>query len=356
MLIGGAMEYRYLGHSGLRISELALGTATFGGGTAFFKAWGSADVEEARRMVDLALEHGINLLDTADVYSDGLSEQIVGEVLKGRRHRLLISTKSTFRLGSGPNDVGFSRHHLLSSVDASLRRLQTDYIDLYHLHGFDARTPLEELLSTLDQLVRSGRIRYVAASNFSGWHLMKALAIADRYGWPRFVAHQVYYSLLGREYEWELMPLARDQDVGAIVWSPLGWGRLTGRIGRNKPVPTQSRLHETADAGPPVDEASLFRVTDALEAVAEETGKSVPQIAINWLLNRPTVASVLIGARNEAQLEQNIRAAGWRLAAGQIARLDAASRKSPVSPYWHQARFSERNPFPTDIGGSAVPL
>jgi aryl-alcohol dehydrogenase-like predicted oxidoreductase len=350
------MEYRFLGNSGLRVPELALGTATFGGGTAFFKAWGSAGVEEARRMVDLALEHGINLLDTADVYSDGLSEKIVGDVVKGRRHRFLISTKSTFRLGTGPNDVGFSRYHLLNSVDESLRRLQSEHIDIYHLHGFDARTPLEELLSTLDQLVRSGKIRYVAASNFSGWHLMKALAVSERHGWPRFVAHQVYYSLLGREYEWELMPLALDQNVAAIVWSPLGWGRLTGRIGRHKPLPAQSRLHETADAAPPVDEPLLFNVTDALEAIAEETGKSVPQVALNWLLARPSVASVLIGARNEAQLEQNIGAAGWRLTAEQIARLDAASQKTPVSPYWHQTRFSERNPFPTSIGGSTVPL
>jgi aryl-alcohol dehydrogenase-like predicted oxidoreductase len=350
------MEYRYLGNSGLRVSELALGTATFGGGTAFFKAWGSAGVEEGRRMIDLALDHGINLLDTADVYSDGLSEKIVGEAVKGRRHRFLISTKSAFRLGSGPNDVGFSRHHLLDSVEGSLRRLQTDYIDVYHLHGFDARTPLEEALSTLDQLVRSGKIRYIAASNFSGWHLMKALAISDRHGWQRFVAHQVYYSLLGREYEWELMPLAIDQNFAAIVWSPLGWGRLTGKIGRNKPVPRTSRLHETAEAGPPIDDSALYGVTDVLEAIAAETGKSVPQIALNWLLARPSVASVLIGARNEAQLTQNIGAAGWRLSASQLARLDAASQRTPVSPYWHQARFSERNPFPTAIGGSAVPL
>ncbi len=351
------MEYRYLGKSGLRVSALSLGTATFGGGTEFFRAWGSAGLNEARSMVDLALDHGINLLDTADVYSDGMSEELLGEVVKGhRRQQVIISTKSTFRLGNGPNDIGFSRHHLLHSVDASLGRLKTDYIDVYHLHGFDAMTPLEEVLSTLDQLVRVGKIRYIAASNFSGWQLMKALSISDRYGWPRFVAHQAYYSLLGREFEWDLMPLALDQNIGTIVWSPLGWGRLTGKVGRNKPLPGQSRLHATAEAGPPVEDDHLYRVTDALEAVSAETGRSIPQVALNWLVSRPSVTSVLIGARNEEQLKQNIEATSWQLTLEQIATLDRASLTTPVSPYWHQVRFSERNPFPTDIGGNTVPL
>lgn len=350
------MEYRYLGGSGLRVSELSLGTATFGGGNEFFKAWGDTDVKEASRMVDMALDHGINLFDTADVYSDGMAEEILGEVVQGKRNKLLISTKSTFRLGDGPNDVGFSRHHLLQSVEASLKRLKTDYIDIYYLHGFDAKTPLEEVLTTLDQLVRDGKIRYIGASNFSAWHLMKALAISDHRGWQRFVAHQAYYSLLGREYEWELLPLALDQRVGTIVWSPLGWGRLTGKIGRGKPIPTQSRLHETANAGPIVEEEALYKVTDTLEDIAAETGKPVPQIALNWLLGRPSISSVLIGARNEKQLQQNLQAAGWKLSQEHIDLLDKASLKTPAAPYFHQARFAERNPFPTDIGGSTVPL
>jgi len=343
------MEYRYLGGSGLRVSALSLGTATFGGGSAFFKAWGASGVAEARRLVDLALDAGVNLLDTADVYSDGLSEEIVGEVVKGRRDRLLLSTKSTFRLGDGPNDVGSSRHHLVRSVEASLRRLGTDVIDIYHLHGYDAMTPVEEVLSTFDGLVRAGKIRYLAASNFSGWHLMKSLAAADRHGWSRYVAHQAYYSLLGRELEWELMPLALDQKVGTLVWSPLGWGRLTGKIHRGQPLPAQSRLHETSAAGPPVPDELLYRVTDALDELAAETGKSVPQIALNWLLLRPSVSSVILGARNEEQLVQNLGAVGWNLSTPQVARLDRASRTTPTSPYWHQLSFEERNPFPTSL-------
>ena len=343
------MEYRYLGSSGLRVSALSLGTATFGGGTAFFQAWGQSGVAEARRMVDIALDAGVNLLDTADVYSDGLSEQIVGEVIRGRRDRVLVSTKSTFRLGDGINDVGSSRYHVVRSVDASLARLGTDVIDVYHLHGFDAMTATEEVLSTLDGLVRAGKLRYIAASNFSGWQLMKSLATSDRHGWSRYVAHQAYYSLLGREYEWELMPLAIDQKVGTLVWSPLGWGRLTGVLRRGQPLHADSRLHATRDAGPPVPDEHLYRVIDALDAVAAETGKSIPQVALNWLLARPSISSVIIGARNEAQLVANLGAVGWQLSADQTARLDQASHTTPISPYWHQVRFAERNPFPTQI-------
>lgn len=350
------MEYRQLGGSGLKVPELSLGTGTFGGGNQFFKAWGSVDISEAKRMTDLALDHGVNLLDTADVYSDGLSEEITGEVIKGRRKDFLISTKSTFRFGKGPNDVGFSRHHLTESIEASLKRLKTDYIDIYHLHGFDALTPLEEVLSTLENFVRAGKIRYIAASNFSGWHLMKSIAVSERFGWSKFVAHQAYYSLLGREYEWELMPLAVDQKVGTIVWSPLGWGRLTGKIKRSSGIPKVSRLHETADAGPYVEDELLFRVTDALEEIANETGKLVPQIALNWLLTRPSVSSVLVGARNETQLIQNLGSVGWKLTPEQLNKLSLASQKNPISPYSHQSRFFERNPFPTEIGGSKVPL
>ncbi|PWK87784.1 aldo/keto reductase [Fulvimonas soli] len=342
------MEYRQLGRSGLRVPALSFGTGTFGGRGDFFGAWGHTEVEEARRLVDICLEAGVTLFDSADIYSAGRSEEVLGEALKGRRHEALISTKATFRAGKGPNDVGSSRFHLIEAVDAALRRLQTDYIDLFQLHGFDALTPVEETLSTLDDLVRAGKIRYVGCSNFSGWHLMKSLAVADRHGWPRYVAHQAYYSLVGRDYEWELMPLGLDQGVGALVWSPLGWGRLTGRIRRGQPLPATSRLHKTGEAGPPVADEYLYEVVDALDEIAAETGKSVPQIALNWLLQRPTVSSVIVGARDEAQLRQNLGAAGWNLTPEQVARLDAASRPAKAYPYWHQAGFAERNPPPVD--------
>ncbi|HEY3616312.1 MAG TPA: aldo/keto reductase [Candidatus Sulfotelmatobacter sp.] len=341
------MEFRQLGRSGLKVPALSLGAATFGGGTEFFKAWGSSDVAEATRLVDICLEAGVNLFDTADVYSNGLSETILGQAIAGRRDQFLISTKATFKMGEGPNDLGSSRHHLIPACEASLRRLGTDYIDIYHLHGFDALTPLEEVISTLDNLVKSGKVRYIACSNFSGWHLMKALNVADRYGWARYVGHQVYYSLIGREYEWELMPLGLDQGVGALVWSPLGWGRLTGKIRRGQALPAQSRLHKTSEQGPPVADEHLFKVIDALDEVAKETEKTVPQIALNWLLQRPTVASVIIGARNEQQLRQNLGAAGWTLSSQQVAKLDHASDVTPVYPYWHQHQFVERNPLPS---------
>lgn len=340
------MEYRRLGTSGLNVPLISLGAATFGGTSEFFRAWGSTDVAAARRMVDVCLDAGVTMFDTADVYSNGASEEVLGEALKGRRDKVLISTKATFRLGSGPNDVGSSRFHLLKSCDEALKRLQTDHIDIFHLHGFDAMTPPEEALATLDQLVRAGKIRYVGVSNFSGWHLMKSLAVADRYGYPRYVANQTYYSLIGRDYEWELMPLGLDQGVGALIWSPLGWGRLTGKIRRGQPLPETSRLHTTADKGPPVDNERLFRVVDALDAVAKETGKSVPQIALNWLFHRPTVSSVIIGARDEKQLEDNLGAIGWSLTREQIAKLDAASETTKPYPYWHQSGFPERNPSP----------
>jgi aryl-alcohol dehydrogenase-like predicted oxidoreductase len=340
------MEFRQLGGSGLKVPALSLGTGTFGGSNDFFRAWGTTDVKEATRLVDICLEAGLNMFDSADIYSDGLAEEILGKAVAGRRDQVIISTKATFRAGEGPNDVGSSRHHLLRAVEAGLRRLGTDYIDLFQLHGFDALTPVEETLRTLDDLVRAGKIRYLGCSNFSGWHLMKSLAVADRYGLTRYVAHQAYYSLIGREYEWELMPLALDQKVGAVVWSPLGWGRLTGKIRRGQPLPKQSRLHVTADNGPQVADAYLYGVVDAIDAVAKETGKTVPQIALNWLLQRPTVANVIVGARNEEQLRQNLGAVGWTLTPAQVATLDAASAQTPVYPYWHQRGFAERNPPP----------
>ncbi|MGA2075932.1 MAG: aldo/keto reductase [Terriglobia bacterium] len=340
------MDYRQLGHSGLKVPALSFGTGTFGGGNEFFRAWGQTDVDEAKRLIAICLEAGVNLFDTADVYSNGLSEEILGKAIEGKRGEVLISTKTTFRFGDGANDVGSSRYHILSACEASLRRLGTDYIDIYHMHGFDALTPVEETLEALDSLVKSGKVRYIACSNFSGWHLMKSIAASERYGWARYVAHQVYYSLVNREYEWELMPLGIDQKVGALVWSPLGWGRLTGKVRKGQPLPAQSRLHKTADQGPPIPDEHVYKVVEAIDAIASQTGKSVPQIALNWLLQRPTVSSVILGARNEEQLRQNLGTAGWKLTADQISALDATSAETPIYPYWHQRQFLERNPLP----------
>jgi aryl-alcohol dehydrogenase-like predicted oxidoreductase len=341
------MEHRRLGRSGFTVPVLSLGTGTFGGGNDFFKAWGDTDAKGASRLVDICLEHGLTMFDTADVYSGGLAEEVLGAAIKGRRNKVIISTKATFRFSDAPNDVGSSRAHLTEAINGSLKRLGTDMIDLFQLHGFDAMTPVEETLDTLDGFVRAGKIRYIGCSNFSGWHLMKSLSASQRHGLARHVAHQAYYSLVGRDYEWELMPLGLDQGVGAVVWSPLGWGRLTGKIRRGSGIPAQSRLHVTADNGPPVPDELLFRVVDALDVVARETGKTIPQIAVNWLLQRPTVSNVIIGARNEAQLKENLGAVGWSLTPAQMTALDAASETTKTYPYWHQADFGERNPFPT---------
>ncbi|NOJ50466.1 aldo/keto reductase [Bradyrhizobium archetypum] len=343
------MEHRNLGASGLKVPVLSFGAGTFGGQGPLFSAWGRSDAEEARRFIDICLDAGVTLFDTADVYSNGASEEILGAAIKGRRDKLLISTKTSLPMGDGPLDAGSSHHRLLGAIDASLRRLGTDYIDLLQLHAFDAGTPIPEVLYALDVLVRAGKVRYVGVSNFSGWQVMKSLDLAKRHGWPRYVAHQVYYSLVGRDYEWELMPLGLDQGVGALVWSPLGWGRLTGKLRRGQPLPKDSRLHETAQWGPPVEDERLYRVVDVLDEVADETGKSVPQIAIAWLLTRPTVCSVIIGARNEAQLRDNLGAVGWSLSEEQIRRLDAASDVMPAYPYYPyrtQAGFARLNPKP----------
>ena len=341
------MEYRNLGASGLRVPVLSFGAGTFGGSGPLFSAWGNTDAQEARRLVDICLEAGVNLFDTADVYSAGASEEVLGQAIRGRRDAVLISTKMALPMGEGPQDWGTSRARLIRATEDALRRLGTDYIDLLQLHAFDASTPVEEVLSTLDGLVASGKIRYVGASNFAGWELMKSLAAAERRGHPRYIAHQVYYSLAGRDYEWELMPLGADQGVGALVWSPLAWGRLTGKIRRGQPLPAASRLHETAQYGPPVDDEKLFDIVAVLDALAEETGRTVPQIAINWLLGRPTVSSVIIGARNEEQLRQNLDAVGWSLSRAQIERLDAVSAVTapyPYFPYRRQEGFARLNP------------
>lgn len=333
------MEFRQLGRSGLKVPALSLGTGTFGGSNEFFQAWGNTGVQEASRLIDICLEAGLNLFDSADIYSDGVAEEVFGKAIAGKRNRVLISTKATFRTGPGPNDLGSSRFHLIQTCEAQLKRLGTDYIDLYQMHGFDPVTPVEEVLRALDDLVRSGKVRYIGCSNFSGWHLMKSLATSDRMGLERYVAHQAYYSLVGRDYEHELMPLGIDQGVGALVWSPLGWGRLTGKIRRGQPIPKESRLHKTAEMGPPISDEYLFQVVDALDEVSKETDRSIPQVALNWLLQKPTISSVIIGARNENQLRQNLGAVGWNLTPAQVQRLDQASERTLPYPYWHQTHF-----------------
>jgi aryl-alcohol dehydrogenase-like predicted oxidoreductase len=340
------MEYRQLGASGLHVPVLSFGTATFGGGNEFFKAWGNTQLDDAKKLIHLCLDAGVTLFDTADVYSNGISEEILGQALEGLRNQVLISTKATFRMGKGPNDYGSSRFHLIESVNNSLKRLQTDHIDIYHLHGFDGNTPVEETLRALDDLVSSGKVRYIACSNFSGWHLMKSLSVSERYGWARYVGHQAYYSLLDREFEWELMPLGIDQKVGTIVWSPLASGQLGGKFRRGLPIPQDNRRSQGGSHGPATDFEHLYKIVDALDEVAEEVGKSVAQVSLNWLLQRPTVANLVIGARNEEQLKQNLAAVGWNLTTEQVKKLDDASYKDPIYPYWHQRQDTGLNPLP----------
>ena len=331
----------------MKVPVLCFGTGTFGGGNEFFRAWGETDVAEATRLVDICVEAGVNFFDTADVYSQGLSEEILGQAIKHLpRESVLISTKATFPFGDGPNNYGSSRAHLTRQIEGSLKRLKTDYIDVYHMHGFDAVTPVEETLSTLDQFVREGKVRYIAASNFSGWHMQKSIATSERHGWARYVAHQAYYSLIGRDYEWELMPQSLSEGLGALVWSPLGWGRLTGKIRRGQPLPKVSRLHKAAEGGPVVADEYLYKVVDALEEVAAEASKTVPQVALNWLLRKPTVASVIIGARDEKQLRDNLAAGTFALTNEQVAQLDAASAPAVAYPYWHQRQFPNLMPLP----------
>ena len=332
------MEYRKLAGSGFSVPALSFGTATFGGGNEFFKAWGSTDVKEAKRLVDLCLEHGVNFFDTANGYSRGMSEEILGKTIEGRRNKVLLSTKSTFPMGDGPNEHSSSRWSVIKECEDSLRRLGTDHIDLYYMHGFDALTPVDETLRALDDLVTSGKIRYIGCSNFSGWHLMKSLSTSERYGWSKYVAYQGYYSLVGREYEWELMPLAEDQKVSTIVWSPMAGGALSGKITRKTP-PAPGTRSAQMDFVVSSKSEHLYNIVDVLHEVAEETGKTVPQVALNWVLSRPTVASIIIGARNEDQLTQNFGAVGWKLSESQLAKLNTVSDSKPAYPYWHQRQF-----------------
>lgn len=339
------MEYRTLGGSGLKIPELILGTATFGGRSEFLSKWGATDVREATELVDVALEAGCNMFDTADGYSAGLSEEILGQAIKGRRDQVLLATKTGMPMGPGPNERGTSREKIIGSCEASLRRLGTDYVDLYQLHAFDALTPIEEMLHALDALTRAGKIRYFGVSNYSGWQLMKMLALAERYGLPKPVTHQIYYSLVERDFEWELMPLGIDQKVGTLVWSPLAGAMLTGKVGRNKTAPEGSRA--ATDAHWDVSDERLYAVTDVLEAMSAETGLSIPRLALAWLLTRPTISGVIVGARNAEQLKDNLAASEVRLTPEQIRRLDGASDTRPAYPYWHQRRTSlDRNPRP----------
>ena len=339
------MEYRLLGRSGFSVPALSFGTATFGGGNDFFRAWGASDVKEATRLIDVSLDAGLTMFDSADAYSAGLAEEILGRAIKGRRDKVLISTKATFRMGPTPNNLGSSRHHLIAACEASLKRLGTDYIDLWQMHGFDAKTPIEETVRALDDLVSAGKVRYIGCSNYSGWHLMKALAIADRYGWTRFVAHQAYYSLIGRDYEWELMPLGIEEGVGGVIWSPLAGGKLTGKFSRGRPIPEGTRIAQIGAMGPQVPDEQLYAIVDLLDALARETGRTISQVALNWVLSRPTISTVVVGARNEAQLKENLGAVEFKLAPEQIKRLDEASVRPLAYPYWHQRRTSsDRNP------------
>ncbi len=329
------MEYRKFSGSGFTIPVLSFGTATFGGGNDFFKKWGSADVNEAKRLIDICIDNGVNFFDTANIYSTGMSEEILGQAIQGKRDKVMVSTKATFSMGTDPNQSGSSRFALVRECEASLKRLGTDHIELYYMHGFDALTPVEETLRALDDLVASGKVGYIGCSNFSGWHLMKSLSVSERYGWSRYIANQAYYSLVGREFEWELMPLAVDQKVSTVVWSPLAGGALSGKVGRNRPAPEGSRSAQMDFVVSSTSEY-LYRVVEALESVAKEVDKSIAQVALNWILNRPSVVSVVIGARTEEQLRQNFGALGWRLSSEQVAILDSASDVRPIYPYWHQ--------------------
>lgn len=313
---------------------LSLGTGTFGGTNEFFQRWGQLDVKEADRLVSVSMEHGINFFDTANVYSDGEAERILGQVMKGRRDKIIVSTKASFAIGPGRNDKGSSRAHLLRACEESLQRLGTDYIDLYFMHGFDETTPVEETLATLNTLIESGKLRYIGCSNFSAWQLMKSLSVSERNHFEKYVVYQGYYSLIGRDYEQELMPLLKDQGLGLMVWSPLGWGRLTGKIKKNASV-QEGRVKSGGLVGaPPVSDELLYRVLAAAEEIAKQTGKTISQVALNWLLHNNTVSNIIIGARTEQQLVENISSLDWELTPSQLDRLNTESYQSPIYPHW----------------------
>jgi len=342
------MDYRQLGHSGLRVSALTLGTMTFGGRDQFASV-GSTDVEGATRQIDLCLDRGVNFVDTANVYSAGVSEEILGAALKGRRDRMLIATKARMSMGDGPNDAGLSRHHLVAECEASLRRLATDYIDLYQVHEWDGQTPLEETLEALDMLVRSGKVRYVGASNYTGWQLMKALAVADRHGYQRFVTQQIYYSLQARDAEYELVPLAVDQNVGILVWSPLAGGLLSGKFRRGVDGPAGSRALSDWNEPPVRDDEQLYDTVEALVEIGEGHGVSAAQVALAWLLGRPGVVSLIVGARTDEQLADNLAAAELKLSDEERARLEEVSRPPLIYPHWHQAKTASDRLGPADL-------
>jgi aryl-alcohol dehydrogenase-like predicted oxidoreductase len=342
------MDYRQLGHSGLRVSALTLGTMTFGGRGHWTRV-GATEVDTATRQVDMCLDAGVNLIDTADVYSDGLSEEVVGKTLKGRRDRVLIATKARFAMGDGPNDAGLSRHHLIRACDASLRRLGTDYIDLFQVHEWDGHTPLEETLSALDHLVNAGKVRYIGCSNFAAWHIMKALGISERKNLQRFISQQIYYSLQARDAEYELVPVALDQGVGILVWSPLAGGLLSGKYRRGQDKPEGSR-HLTDWNEPPVhDEDQLYDIVDVLVEIGEARGVSAAQVALAWTLGRPGIATVVVGARTEEQLADNLGAVDLTLEDDERARLDEVSAPRLMYPYWHQAKSASERLSDADL-------
>jgi aryl-alcohol dehydrogenase-like predicted oxidoreductase len=342
------MDYRQLGRSGLRVSALTLGTMTFGG-RGNFASVGDTDVAGARRQLDLCLDAGVNLVDTANVYSDGLSEEIVGEVIQGRRERLLVATKLRMPMGDGPNDAGLSRHHVIDQCEASLRRLQVDHIDLLQVHEWDGQTPLEETLAALDALVTQGKVRYVGCSNYSGWHLMKALGISREHGYERFVSQQIHYTLQAREAEYELVPIAVDQGVEILVWSPLAGGLLSGKYRRGQDAPEGSRGLTDWNEPPVRDEEQLYDIVEVLVGIGEDRGVSAAQVAIAWLLGRPGVASVVVGARTDEQLADNLKAAELTLSDEERTRLDEVSAPPLLYPYWHQAKTASDRLSPADL-------
>ena len=342
------MEYRQLGSSGLRVSALTLGTMTFGGRDNFANV-GSTDVAGAARQIDLCLDRGVNFIDTADVYSGGRSEEILGEALKGRRDRVLLATKARMPMGDGPNDAGLSRHHLIAGCEASLRRLGTDHIDLYQVHEWDGQTPLEETMEALDTLVRDGKVRYVGGSNYGGWQLMKALGVADRHGYRRFVTQQIYYSLQSRDAEYELVPIAIDEGVGIIVWSPLAGGLLSGKYRRGVEPPAGSRQLTDWNEPPVRDQEQLYDVVEALVEIGEGYGVSAAQVALAWLIDRPGVVSLIVGARTDEQLADNLAAVDLKLSDGERARLEELSRPPLIYPYWHQAKTARDRLGPADL-------